>query len=102
MGAFHGRMVRGGPGDPLPWLREFCDPDVELDLSRRGIDPGVYHGFAGFLRLRAQDSDVWQESRFQAEEVIDAGDHFLLFTHNSGTARSGVRLSVRVGHALTL
>jgi ketosteroid isomerase-like protein len=36
------------------------------------------------------------------EEVIDAGDMVVLFTHSTGLARSGLRLGVHVGHLLTL
>ncbi len=57
--------------DPFPSLRE-CDPDVEWDLSRRGIDPEVYHGYDGWLRLLEQYRDAWQEFRMEAEKVIDA------------------------------
>jgi hypothetical protein len=32
-----GLMVGGS--DPLPTLREFCDPSVEWDFSQRGIIP---------------------------------------------------------------
>ena len=31
----------------IPTLREFCDPDVEWDFSRRGVDPEIYHGYEG-------------------------------------------------------
>ena len=33
-----------GGTDPLPTLREFCDPDVEWDFSQRAVDPEIYHG----------------------------------------------------------
>jgi ketosteroid isomerase-like protein len=102
MEAFNQSNVLVGAGDPLPWLREFCDSHLELDLSRRGIDPGIYHGYEGFLRLGEQDGDVWREARFEVEEVIDAGDRVVLFTYNTGLAKSGVKLGVRVGHLLTL
>jgi ketosteroid isomerase-like protein len=102
MDAFNASAVLVGESDPLPWLQEFCDPAIELDLSRRGIDPDVYHGHAGFLRLRSQDSEAWQMARFDVEEVGDAGDRVVLFTHNTATARSGAKLGVRVAHVLTL
>ena len=100
--AFNEMNVLVGPDDPLPWLREFCDADVEIDLSRRWIDPDIYCGYEGFLRFRADYSDAWESARFDIEDVIDAGDRVVLFTHNSGAARSGLRLGVRVGHILTV
>jgi ketosteroid isomerase-like protein len=102
MDAFNQSNPLVGAGDPLPWLREFCDPHLELDLSRRGIDPEIYHGYEGFMRLGKQDHDAWQEARFEVEEIIDAGDSVVLFTHNTGLAKSGIKLGVRVGQVLTL
>jgi ketosteroid isomerase-like protein len=58
---------------------ESTTPDLE-ELSRRAIDA---------------------LNRGDIEDIIDAGDRVALFTHNSGVARSGVRLGVRVGHILT-
>jgi hypothetical protein len=81
--AFNDSNVLVGPGDPLPWLREFCDAGIELDLSRRGIDPEIYHGYEGFLRFRAQYSDAWEWGRFDVNDVIDAGDSVVLLTHNT-------------------
>jgi ketosteroid isomerase-like protein len=88
--------------DPLPFLREFCDPDVEWDFSRRGVDPEIYHGYEGWLRIAEQFRDAWQELRMEVEEIIDAGDSVVLFTHNTGLSKSGIRLGVRVGYVVTV
>jgi ketosteroid isomerase-like protein len=101
MDAFNQSNLLVGASDPLPWLREFCDPDLELDLSRRGIDPEIYYGYEGFLRLGEQDGDAWQEAHFEVEEIIDAGDEVVLFTYTTGLAKSGIKLGVRVGHVLS-
>jgi ketosteroid isomerase-like protein len=90
-----------GGGDPLPPIREFFDPDVEMDLSRQGVDPEVYHGYEGWLRMADQYRAAWQEFRMELEEIIDAGDSVVLFTHNTGLSRSGIRLGVRVSHIMT-
>ncbi len=79
MAAFNESNALVGTGDPLPWLREFCDPDIELDLSRRAIDPDIYQGYEGFMRLGEQDANAWHESRFEVEDVIDAGESIVLF-----------------------
>jgi ketosteroid isomerase-like protein len=55
-----------------------------------------------FLRLGEQDGDAWQEARFEVEEIIDAGDCVVLFTDNTGLAKSTIKLGVRVGQVLTL
>jgi ketosteroid isomerase-like protein len=88
--------------DPLPSLREFCDPVVEWDFSRREIDGEIYHGYEGWLRFAEQQRDAWLEFRYEAEEIIDAGDSVVVFSHNIGLAKSGIRLGVRVGQVLTL
>src|SRR5271165_2794144 len=90
-----------GGSDPLPVLREVCDPDVEWDFSRRGIDPEVYQGYEGWLRFTEQFRDAWQEFRFDAEEIIDAGESVVLFGHNTGLAKSGIKLSRRASQVWT-
>jgi ketosteroid isomerase-like protein len=102
MEAFNESSALVGASDPLPWLREFCDSQLELDLSRRGIDPEIYHGYEGFLRLGEQDSAAWEEVSFEVQEIIDAGDSVVLFTRNTGLSKSGIKLGVGVGHVLTL
>ena len=102
MDAFNRANVLVGGGEPLPWLRRFCDPALVVDLSRREIDPGIYQGYEGFFRLGGQDGEVWQEASFEPEEIIDAGESIALFTRNTGLSRSGIKLDIRVGHVLRL
>lgn len=90
-----------GGSDPLPVLREFCDPDVEWDFSRRGVDPEVYYGYEGWLRIAEQFGEAWRELRLEIEEVIDAGDHVVLFTNMVGLSKSGVKLVQGVGQVWT-
>jgi ketosteroid isomerase-like protein len=90
-----------GGSDPLPTLREFCDPDVEWDFSRRGVDPELYHGHEGWLRIAEQFGDAWQELRLEIEEIIDAGDDVVLFTNMIGLSKSGIKLSQKVGQVWT-
>jgi ketosteroid isomerase-like protein len=90
-----------GGSDPLPTLREFCDPDVEWDFSRRGVDPEIYRGYEGWLRIAEQFGDAWQELRLEIEEIIDAGDSVVLFTNMIGLSKSGIALDHRVGQIWT-
>lgn len=90
-----------GSGDALPTLREFCDPDVEWDFSRRGVDPEIYRGHEGWLRIAEQFGDAWQELRLEIEEIIDAGDDVVLFTNMIGLSKSGIKLSQKVGQVWT-
>src|SRR5271167_2747619 len=88
--------------DPMPSLREFCDPNVEWDFSRRGIDGEIYRGYEGWLRFAEQQRDAWQEFRYEADEIIDAGESVVVFSRNTGLAKSGIELGVRVDQVLTL
>jgi ketosteroid isomerase-like protein len=90
-----------GGGDPLPTLREFCDPDVEWDFSQRRIDPEIYHGYEGWLRIARQFGDAWKELRMEIEELIDAGNNVVLFTSMIGLSKSGIKLSQSVGQVWT-
>ena len=89
-----GGLVAGSA--PLLSLREFFDPDVEWDLSRQGVDPGIYHGYEGWLQIAGQYGDAWQEFRLEVEEIIDAGVSVVVFTHNTGLAKSGIKVGVTV------
>ncbi len=90
-----------GGSDALATLREFCDPDVEWDFSRRGVDPEIYHGHEGWLRIAEQFGDAWQELRLEIEEIVDAGDDVVLFTNMIGLSKSGIKLSQKVGQVWT-
>jgi ketosteroid isomerase-like protein len=86
---------------PVPSLREFCDPDVEWDFSRRVIDGEIYHGYAGWMRFVERVRAACQEFRFGAEEIIDAGESVVVFGHNTGMAKSDIRFDVRAVQVLT-
>ena|ERR1700726_2574764 len=101
MNALNQLELMVGRTDPLPALREFCDPDVEWDFSRRGVDPEIYHGYDGWVRIAEQFGDVWQELRMEIEQIIDAGENVVLFTDMIGLSRSGVALHERVAQVWT-
>jgi ketosteroid isomerase-like protein len=86
---------------PLPSLREFCDPDVEWDFSRREIDGEIYHGYEGWVRFAEGVRESCPEFRFEAEEIIDAGESVVVLSRNTGVATSGIRLDVRAVQVLT-
>jgi ketosteroid isomerase-like protein len=54
---------------------EFFAPDIELDLSRNVFNPVTDRGYEGIERLVGMVNDVWDDFRFEVEELIDAGDH---------------------------
>jgi ketosteroid isomerase-like protein len=86
---------------PFASLREFCDPDVEWDFSRRVIDGEIYHGYAGWVRVADWVYEAFEEFRFSAGEIIDAGESVVVFSHNTGWTKSGIRLDLRAVQVLT-
>jgi ketosteroid isomerase-like protein len=86
---------------PFPSLREFCDPDVEWDFSRRVIDGDIYHGYEGWMRFAEGVREACQEFRFAAEEIVDAGESVVVISRNTGLAESGIRLDAGVAQTLT-
>jgi len=88
-------------GDPLATLREFCDPEVEWDFSRRAIDPEIYHGYDGWASIARQFASAWQELRLELVEAIPAGDEVVLIADMVGRSNSGIELSQRVAQVWT-
>jgi ketosteroid isomerase-like protein len=101
MDALNQSSLMVGGADPLPTLREFCDPQVEWDFSRRGVDPEIYRGYEGWSRIAAQFADAWQELRLEVDEVIDAGNDVVVFADMVGLSKSGVELRQKVGQVWT-
>jgi ketosteroid isomerase-like protein len=64
------------------------DPEIELDVSRRHIDPGIFHGHEGIREFRDAQRDVWSDQRIEPEEYIDAGDAIVV------PIRPPIRLSI--------
>ena len=87
----------------FPRTSEFLDPDVEIDLSRNILNPDVYRGYAGFERLVGVIEDVWDDFRFELQELIEAGDRVVAHVTVSGKGRgSGVEAEMHVFNIWTL
>jgi len=65
--------------------------DRRRDLSRIRWLGGIRRGVR----------EACREFRFGAEEIIDAGESVVVFSRNTGLAKSGVRLDVRAVQVLT-
>jgi ketosteroid isomerase-like protein len=77
-------------------IPEVVHPDFVLDVSRRVINPAVYHGLDGFRRFVEQVDEVWENFQFEPEEAIDAGDQVFTSVRISGRGRgSGVEAEMR-------
>ena len=67
-------------------------PDVEFDQTRAlGMDRGVYK-LDEFKRLTESFISTWRSVRWEADELIDAGEHVVLAFTNRLTGRDGITL----------
>jgi ketosteroid isomerase-like protein len=72
-------------------LPEVAHPDLVLDVSRRTFNPAVYRGLDGFQRFVKDVDEIWEDFRFDPEDLIDAGDHVVASVRISGRGRgSGI------------
>jgi ketosteroid isomerase-like protein len=70
-------------------------PDIEFDQTRAlGMDRGVYT-LEEFKRLTQSFIDTWESVRWDADELIDAGDRVVLAFTNRLTGRDGIELQAR-------
>jgi ketosteroid isomerase-like protein len=82
---------------------EFFAPDIELDLSRNVFNPVTDRGYEGIERLVGMVNDVWDDFRFEVEELIDAGDHVVAQVKLSGKGKGGgVPVEQHDMHVLTM
>jgi ketosteroid isomerase-like protein len=63
---------------------EFIHPDVELDEGQDLPDRGIYQKHEGFLANVRAWSDVFDELRFEPEELIEVGDRLLVLVRVTG------------------
>jgi uncharacterized protein len=81
-----------------------CHPDIEWDLSRRLIDPEIYHGHEGVARFVEQQREAWEElPAMEAEDLIDAGDQVVAFLRVHGRGKgSGAPVEARIAQVWTI
>ena len=81
-------------GDLDAWLKEAA-PDYELDFSRA---VGPVHGVFKLDQIRALLDDFfgqWEAVRFEADELIDAGEHVVVTLATSSRGRDGIEVTAR-------
>lgn len=75
-------------------LISLCDPDFELDMSTRTLNPETYHGHAGIRRFYSEVSEVWEEFRWEPLRYADAGDKVVVLLHSHGRGKgSGLEMA---------
>jgi ketosteroid isomerase-like protein len=87
----------------LSQLQELCQPDIEMDWSRRLIDPVVTRGYDGLRAFFEEISAIFQEAFFEEEEILECGDKVLVVStgHFRGKA-SGIDVTARAANVWTI
>jgi ketosteroid isomerase-like protein len=87
----------------LAVLNELADPDFEMDLTERVLNPATYHGAEGMLRFLAEIDELWASMDIDVERVIERGDEVLAVLMVTLTGRgSGVEMESRIAQRWTL
>jgi ketosteroid isomerase-like protein len=87
----------------LAVLDELADPDFEMDLTERVLNPATYHGAEGLLRFLAEIDELWASMDIDVERVIERGDEVLAVLMVTLTGRgSGVEMESRIAQRWTL
>lgn len=79
-----------------------ADASFEVDLSRA---VGPLHGVYGLDRMRSflEDfADSWESLRFEADELIDAGEHVVVPWTMHARGRDGIEVPSRVTWVWTI
>jgi ketosteroid isomerase-like protein len=79
------------------------DPEVEMDWSRRLLDPEVLHGHEGVRETIEGMLEVFADFQLEEEEVIDLGDEvlFVVSAHFRGR-ESGAEVTARAATVWTI
>jgi ketosteroid isomerase-like protein len=81
---------------------DLFDPAVELDFSRRPIDPGTYRGLDEVRRRVDEMRAIYGAFETAPEDVLAAGEKLVAMVVVRGQgALSGAAVEVRVAHVLT-
>jgi ketosteroid isomerase-like protein len=84
-------------------IPEFLDPDVEIDVSRNALNPGIHLGYAEFEQMLRATDDVWDGFHNEVHDVVEVGDRVVVSITNTATGKgSGVTTRMDLFHVLTL
>ena len=80
----------------LPSRADLIAPELEIDMSRRVLNPAVYRGARGLAQLNHEIRDVWEQFHVVPERFVDAGDRVVVIETLHARGRgSGVELDTR-------
>jgi ketosteroid isomerase-like protein len=84
-------------------LAELADPEFEMDLTDRVLNPATYHGAEGLGRFLEEVAELWTSMDIEVEQMLERGDEVLalLLVKLKGRG-SGVELESRIAQRWTL
>jgi ketosteroid isomerase-like protein len=98
-----GLLGSAAKGERVDELLERFDPEVQIDMTRRVINPDIYEGHAGLRRLGEDVREVWAEFEIEPERFIDAGERVIVIEIRRGRGTgSGIEVEMRSGVIWTL
>jgi ketosteroid isomerase-like protein len=87
----------------LEALAAIADPEFEMDLTERVLNPAIYKGAEGMQRFIGEIDDLWTFMEISVDEIHERGDEVLavLLVKLEGRG-SGVELESRIAQRWTL
>ena len=84
-------------------LAGLADPDFEMDLTDRVLNPATYRGADGLARFLEEVDELWTSMDLAVERVLERGDEALAILRVRLEGRgSGVGLDDRIAQLWTL
>jgi ketosteroid isomerase-like protein len=84
-------------------IEQICHADIEMDWSRRLIDPVVTRGHDGFRQFFDEAMSIFEEARFEEEEILEFGDKVLVVSMGHFKGRvSGIEVKARAAVVWTV
>jgi ketosteroid isomerase-like protein len=80
------------------------DPELRINVLPETMMAQTFHGHEGFLRLMAENAEMFESYRNHPEEVIELGDdHIVVIVRSEARGRlSGAEVEGRLVHLWTL
>jgi ketosteroid isomerase-like protein len=84
-------------------IADLCQPDIEMDWSRRLIDPVVTRGHEGLRQFFEEVMNIFEKASFEEEEILEIGDKVLVVSMGHFTGRaSGIEVKARAAIVWTV
>src|SRR5688572_8426139 len=97
------RALRAFERRDLSRFAELCHPDIELDWSRRLLDPIVIRGYEGVRGFFEEIDSLFAEATFEEEEILDFGNEVLVISLARLRGRtSGAEVTARGANIWTI